>query len=354
MLLRTNIDLFKTIKALAGVNDFTTEENADLVAFAERRLSMAYNTSPMWDRYVVASEERLLATIKVSNLSTTLDGYYIKNGETSNAAQSAYADADVYVKSDDATKLIVKTSSTNSDYQDKWVIISSGVTFVYTPITGITTLSSSSIAYSVVQDTTDITSYDSPSSVVYWTSGSIVITNLQEVQVNDVATVLYESLDFPIINSSFISGDNENVIQDFIRIHRTQSFLNRSATEYDFYVDVNGANVLNSSATDGKVFVTYKKPIANQTTGQIITSVDSSGNRTLNASGSEIPSEFFNYTAHGVYADFLRMDGQHDKAAFEEQKADMFLATELERIDIINNNNSLNHKFSTYINTSSR
>jgi hypothetical protein len=58
--------------------------------------------------------------------------------------------------------------------------------------------------------------------------------------------------------------------------------------------------------------------------------------------------------AHGTYADFLRMDGQHDKAAFEEQKADMFLATELERIDIINNNNSLNHKFTTYVNTSSR
>ena len=57
---------------------------------------------------------------------------------------------------------------------------------------------------------------------------------------------------------------------------------------------------------------------------------------------------------HGVYADFLRMDGQHDKGAFEESQAQLFIETELERIDIINNNNSLNHKFSTYINTSSR
>ena len=351
MILRRNQDLFNTIKALAGVNDFTDNEITDLVSFTNRRLTMAYNTTPMWERYVVASEERLLATIKVSNLTSNLNGYYIKNGETSNAAQSDYADADVYVKSDDATRLIVKTSSTNSDYQDKWVIINSGVSFVYTPITGITTLSSSSIEYTVVQDTTDTPSYGTPSDVVYWTSGGIIITSLQEVQVNDVATVLYESLNFPIINGSFISGNNENVIQDFIRIHRTQSFLSRSATEYDFYVDVNGANVLNSSATDGKVFVTYKKPIVDTTTGQIVTSLDTTATSNYL---TEIPLEFFNYTAHGVYADFLRMDGQHDKAAFEEQKADMFLATELERIDIINNNNSLNHKFSTYVNTSSR
>lgn len=74
----------------------------------------------------------------------------------------------------------------------------------------------------------------------------------------------------------------------------------------------------------------------------------------FDSSYEQIPLEFFNYTAHGTYADFLRMDGQHDKAAFEEQKADMFLATELERIDIINNNNSLNHKISTYVNRSTR
>ena len=101
----------------------------------------------------------------------------------------------------------------------------------------------------------------------------------------------------------------------------------------------------NNTADESTVYVTYKKPIQDQTTGLIISSL---------TSGTEIPTEFFNYTAHATYADFLRMDGQHDKAAFEEQKAELFLATELERIDIINNNNSLNHKFSTYVNTSSR
>jgi len=351
MLLRTNIDLFKTIKALAGVNDFTTEENADLVAFAERRLSMAYNTSPMWDRYVVVSEERQLAVIKVEGADVeAYNGYYIKNGETSNAAQSTFSDADVFVKSDNKSYVFYKISNPSGNI---WKLGVTDTLFTHTPITDITTFNNANPTSIYIQDSTDEGDHSSPSGVKFWQGSGLSDTNKKNLVVTDVSTVLYESLNFPIFDSSLSIG-NENVIQDFIRIHRTQSFLNRSATEYDFYVDVNGANVLNSSATDGKVFVTYKKPIANQTTGQIITSVDSSGNRTLNASGSEIPSEFFNYTAHGVYADFLRMDGQHDKAAFEEQKADMFLATELERIDIINNNNSLNHKFSTYINTSSR
>ena len=69
---------------------------------------------------------------------------------------------------------------------------------------------------------------------------------------------------------------------------------------------------------------------------------------------AQIPNEFFSYTAHSVYADFLRLDGQTDKAFAEESQADNILALELEQIDIINNRNSLNHKFSTYVNTSSR
>ena len=47
MILRKNLDLFDTIKALSGVNDFTTEETANLVDLANRRLTMAYNASPI-------------------------------------------------------------------------------------------------------------------------------------------------------------------------------------------------------------------------------------------------------------------------------------------------------------------
>ena len=130
----------------------------------------------------------------------------------------------------------------------------------------------------------------------------------------------------------------KNDIGEFIRIHRKQAFLNDSSLEYDFYVDSNGANILNIVNTeDTSAFVTYKKELA-----------------AFTADSTDIPLEFFYFVAHAAYADFLRMDGQHGKALTEEQIAQNFLDIELEKIDIRNNNNSINHKFSTYVNRQSR
>ena len=131
---------------------------------------------------------------------------------------------------------------------------------------------------------------------------------------------------------------SKNNIGEFIRIHRKQAFLNDSSLEYDFYVDANGANILNIINTeDTSAFVTYKKELP-----------------LFTADSTDIPGEFFHYLAHGAYADFLRMDGQHGKALTEEQVAQGYIDSQLEQIDIRNNNNSINHKFSTYVNRQSR
>ena len=345
MLLRRNKDLYDTITALAGVGDFTTQEKADLVSLTNRRLSMAYNKSPIWDRYIVVGEERELATIKVEGSENgTYDGYYIKNGKTSNTAQSTFADADVFVKSDNKGYVFYKTSS------DIWELGVEDTGFTHTPITDITTMSNSSPSAIYRQDTTDEGDHDKPSGVQFWVGTGRVNTDKQNLIVSDVTTVLYDSLNFPIFNSALTIG-NENTINDFHRIHQDEPFLKRTATEFDFYVDTEGAHISNLVSDTNKVYVTYKKHIANTTTGQIITTLDSDATDSF---VTEIPSEFFNYTAHGVFADFLRMDGQTEKAAFEEEKAELFLATELERVDIINNNNSLNRKISTYINRTLR
>lgn len=134
-------------------------------------------------------------------------------------------------------------------------------------------------------------------------------------------------------------------INEFIRIHRTQAFLNNSALEYDFYVDANGANILNVvNTSDTTAFCTYKKELP----------VFTADSNNLGDVDDSIPGEFFNFLAHATYADFLRMDGQHGKALAEEQLAQNYLDSELENIDLRNNNNSINHKFSTYVNRQSR
>ena len=127
-------------------------------------------------------------------------------------------------------------------------------------------------------------------------------------------------------------------ISEFQRIHRDQPFLNSGTLEYNFYVDANGAHVMNlGSTTDSSVYVTYKKVFDDFT-----------------KTSTDIPEEFFYFAAHATYADFLRMDGQTSKAMDEENKATSYLASELEKLDIISNNNTIRRKFTTYVSTQSR
>lgn len=137
---------------------------------------------------------------------------------------------------------------------------------------------------------------------------------------------------------------SKNTIGEFIRIHRQQPFLNNSTLEFDFYVDSSGAHILNISTADASsAYITYKKQFTPFTT--------SSGYTT---STEEVPSEFFHFIAHTAYADFLRMDGQTDKALIEEVTGKKYLDLELERVDLITNNNNVNKRFSTYVSRQAR
>jgi hypothetical protein len=132
--------------------------------------------------------------------------------------------------------------------------------------------------------------------------------------------------------------NNKIPIKEFQRIHRDQPFVNTGTMEYNYYVDGFGAHVMNLGNTnDDFVYVTYKKPFTDFT-----------------KNSQDIPDEFFYYGAHATYADFLRMDGQTSKAMDEENKAATYLATELEKLDIISNNNVIRRKFTTYVSTQSR
>jgi len=130
----------------------------------------------------------------------------------------------------------------------------------------------------------------------------------------------------------------KNTIYEWIRIHRTQPFLRQSALEFNFYVDSNGAHILNLTTADAtSAFVTYKKELSQFT-----------------ENSTNIPGEWFAFIAHTAYADFLRMDGQHDKALAEEQVAQSYIAMELEKVDNMMNNNTALKRFSTYINRQAR
>ena len=124
-----------------------------------------------------------------------------------------------------------------------------------------------------------------------------------------------------------------DTISDFLRIHRTQPFLNLSAIEYEFYVGQTGAHILNpTDNAPTSAFVTYKKV----------------WDGPFDVSSTNVPMEFFYFTAHATYADFLRMDGQLDKAMAEEQVAQSYLAAELQKAESQRNNNITVRRISTH------
>ena len=92
--------------------------------------------------------------------------------------------------------------------------------------------------------------------------------------------------------------------------------------------------IINPTVLNGvNVFVTYRKDVE-----AVIKDAD--GTHTTgffgDASGDneDVPFRLFEYMAFGAYADFLRGDGQTDKAQVEDQNAEMILRQE---IDIVRN-----------------
>tara|TARA_R110000765_G_scaffold299018_1_gene394016 strand:- start:156 stop:782 length:627 start_codon:yes stop_codon:yes gene_type:complete len=134
-------------------------------------------------------------------------------------------------------------------------------------------------------------------------------------------------------------------IGEFLRIHREEPLLRNSTIDFEFFVESDGAHVINLTASDAtSVFVTYRKPLT------LLTTLDSSG-----AGGeTQVPNEYFLFMTHATYADFLRMDGQHSKAAFEEEIADGFLAESLDNPQQVYNNNTVGHRIKTYVSQQSR
>jgi hypothetical protein len=142
-----------------------------------------------------------------------------------------------------------------------------------------------------------------------------------------------------------IQEGSKTTIGEFLRIHRDKPFEKNSTLEYDFYVDFSGAHIINQvGGTDqtGDVYVTYKRqftPVLGYASSPNVQSV---------------PGEFFYFIAHASYADFLRMDGQTEKAIAEENIANQHLDDELGKASIIANTNMVGKKISTYVNRQSR
>ena len=122
-------------------------------------------------------------------------------------------------------------------------------------------------------------------------------------------------------------------IDTFLRIHKTyQPFYLYSATELEYYVNAEGAHLVGDTAPSTGTYVTYKMvwdgPYTNSST--------------------TIPYEFLDHLAHAVYADYLRQDGQNEKAIAEENIAKGILDDQLQKTDVSRATGMMAHRISTH------
>lgn len=316
-------DLLALIQSLIGAGELTTDEQSKILHFVNRRAFEAYSASQSWSRYIVPSEERDIVNLNFSggagpnedNVQINQDYKFI--GYNADSVNSVI-NSEVYqgVTKTDAIIYRFKSGSTQ-----KWYVVTDAT---------VTIGANKKVTVSDVTTPDDLEFSESLTSGVDSVFDAVLTKNsfvgqTGTASITKINVVPYEQL-------------GTNTIGEFIRIHRKEAFNRNSALEYDYFVNAQGAHLLNvTDANPTSAFVTYKKQMTE-----------------FSETSTDIPLEFFYYIAHAVYADFLRLESKLEDARSEEAIAQTYLAQELEKIDIRNNNNSLNKKFSTYVNRQSR
>lgn len=127
-------------------------------------------------------------------------------------------------------------------------------------------------------------------------------------------------------------------VDTFLRIHKDRPYSNVAVQEFDFSVGVDGATLVSGTLDPSVAYVTYKAVLP-----------DSYGQ-----DSTEIPAEWFQYLAHGTYADYLRAEGQQEKAALADQEAIEILTDELMRAENVSTQNLVATRFLTNANMQMR
>jgi len=125
-----------------------------------------------------------------------------------------------------------------------------------------------------------------------------------------------------VVSSSVIpySEGSLSSIDTFLRVYKQAPYIASSVQEYDIMVTSAGATLVCGDLNPSEAYVTYKAQLVD-------TYGDGGGEQTA------IPAEWYQYMAHGTYADYLRAEGQQEKSVIADQEAEMLLQDEMIRLD---------------------
>jgi len=116
------------------------------------------------------------------------------------------------------------------------------------------------------------------------------------------------------------SETGKSSVDTFLRFFKQAPYIASSVQEFDFTVTADGATLVAGDLNPSTAFLTYKAQFSD-------TYGDGAGET------SSVPAEWFQYLAHGTYADYLRAEGQQEKAAVADAEAEALLTEELIRLD---------------------
>jgi len=139
-----------------------------------------------------------------------------------------------------------------------------------------------------------------------------------------------------ILYSDPTSGEE---IDTFLRIYKTRPYQSASVNEHEFVVTSLGARLVSYTSEEdtGTAYITAKTKLLDRygdSTGEV----------------QNVPAEWFNYLAHGAYADFLRAEGHQDRAALADQEANEILLDELMKLDEQHTQTIISNRISTNAN----
>lgn len=137
------------------------------------------------------------------------------------------------------------------------------------------------------------------------------------------------------------SAEGFNGIDTFLRIFPFQPYKNVGGGEYEFTVGPFGAELLTGPFNPEIAWVIYKAQKAG-------TYGPSAPDET------SVPEEWFEYMAHGAYADYLRAEGQQEKAVIADQEANEILLDELMKLDEQHTQTIISNRIFTNSNMQSR
>lgn len=299
-------DLYGLIQALCGIQ-FSIAESVRVKSLINRRAARVFRASNYWTRFLVVGEERYCTPSPVAATTTVSgNGYFIATVGTTDYS-SIGATANAVFTASVATTVLTVTAVTSGTIQVGDYITGSGLTTAGVQITALGTGSGGVGTYTISPTQATLTSRTFKSfSVDSYFVATGVGTGNGTVRVAD-STIPY-------------TETGKDSIDTFLRIFKDRPYRKASVQEYEYYVTSDGAELVSGDLNPLTAFVTYKKQLTDfygDNTGEV----------------TDIPAEWFHYLAHGTYADWLKAEGQQDKAALADQEAEAVLQDELIRLD---------------------